>query len=310
MNLQSMDYIITTAREKSITKAARKLNITQQTLSAHISALEDELGSKLFIRHIPLELTYSGKEFLKYAINIQNQVKNLRRTFNEISGEERGILKIGVTHMRGNIILPPIIMDFQRKHHGINLNVIESANDVLAQKLREGEVDVCISDFSSYRAQLNMVDLYKEKLVFIIKKDLFLDIYGNNATYFASKLETSSEYKVLEGCPLLVSPQQDISGRFARKIMESFDCQPIIKAEASNVELLLRLCVSGLGGLVCPEIILRNVLSPYQIEDLFVFGLGPDAEYNIRIGWKDEWKIINSFIDSAKSKISASQHYA
>lgn len=97
MNLQSMDYIITTANEKSISRTAEILHISQQTLSAHISSVEHELGSKLFIRHVPLEITYAGKEFLKYAVCIQQQVKGLRRTFDEIAGEEKGLLKIGVT---------------------------------------------------------------------------------------------------------------------------------------------------------------------------------------------------------------------
>ena len=46
---------------------------------------------------MPLEITYAGKEFLKYAVCIQQQVKGLRRTFDEIAGEEKGLLKIGVT---------------------------------------------------------------------------------------------------------------------------------------------------------------------------------------------------------------------
>ncbi|MBQ9256322.1 MAG: LysR family transcriptional regulator, partial [Acidaminococcaceae bacterium] len=50
MNFLSMDYFITLARERNFTRAAEKLHITQQTLSAHISNLEKETGAPLFLR--------------------------------------------------------------------------------------------------------------------------------------------------------------------------------------------------------------------------------------------------------------------
>lgn len=67
MNFLSMDYFIMVAKERSFTKAAKRLGITQQTLSAHIASLEREVGCDLFVRHVPLELTYAGETFLRYA---------------------------------------------------------------------------------------------------------------------------------------------------------------------------------------------------------------------------------------------------
>ena len=64
MNFLSMDYFVTLAQERNFTRAAEKLHITQQTLSAHIAVLEKEAGSPLFLRRVPLELTYAGKVFL------------------------------------------------------------------------------------------------------------------------------------------------------------------------------------------------------------------------------------------------------
>ena len=67
MNFLSMKYFLMLAEERSFTKAAERLHITQQTLSAHVAALERETGAKLFVRHVPLELTDSGSVFLRYA---------------------------------------------------------------------------------------------------------------------------------------------------------------------------------------------------------------------------------------------------
>ena len=61
MNFQTMDYFIALAEERSFTKAAERLNVTQQTLSAHIASVERDLGVRLVVRRVPLELTYAGE---------------------------------------------------------------------------------------------------------------------------------------------------------------------------------------------------------------------------------------------------------
>ena len=71
MNFLSMDYFLMTAEKRSFTKAADALHITQQTLSTHIANLEQELDCKLFVRHVPLELTYAGEIFWQYAADFR-----------------------------------------------------------------------------------------------------------------------------------------------------------------------------------------------------------------------------------------------
>ena len=53
MNFLSIEYFAAVASEHSFSKAAKRLGITQQTLSANIAALERELGCTLFVRHVP-----------------------------------------------------------------------------------------------------------------------------------------------------------------------------------------------------------------------------------------------------------------
>ena len=67
MNFSSLEYFTVLARERNFTRAAEQLHITQQTLSAHIAGLEKELGCPLLLRRTPLELTYAGSTFLRYA---------------------------------------------------------------------------------------------------------------------------------------------------------------------------------------------------------------------------------------------------
>ena len=64
MNFSSMEYFIALAEERSFTRAAQRLMVTQQTLSAHIAGIERELGVRLVNRKVPLTLTYAGDGLL------------------------------------------------------------------------------------------------------------------------------------------------------------------------------------------------------------------------------------------------------
>ena len=63
MNFLPMQYYLEVVKEKSISHAAARLHITQQTLSAHIAALEKELGCTLFRRKPDFALTYIRRYF-------------------------------------------------------------------------------------------------------------------------------------------------------------------------------------------------------------------------------------------------------
>ena len=101
MNLSSMEYFAVLARERSFTKAAEKLYITQQSLSSHIASLEKELGCQLLIRHIPLELTYAGEVFLRYGESICHTQTDMLWEFNDISQKVMQFKKYHFAHSGG-----------------------------------------------------------------------------------------------------------------------------------------------------------------------------------------------------------------
>lgn len=68
MNLQSMEYVIAISEEKSLSRAADRLLISQAALSQHLKKLETELDAKLFERHQGmLVLTDAGRVYVNGA---------------------------------------------------------------------------------------------------------------------------------------------------------------------------------------------------------------------------------------------------
>ena len=168
MTLNSMDYFVTLARVRSFTKAAQLLHITQQSLSAHIASLEQELGCPLFVRHVPLELTYAGTVFLRYATHMQQDVQNLRREFCDIIENQKGILRIGIATTRSRAIMPNLIRQFQLQYPNIEIELKEATNKTLHKNLLNGEIDLAIANFPDNLQRVTLLDFYYEETVLLI----------------------------------------------------------------------------------------------------------------------------------------------
>lgn len=302
MNFQSVDYIIAVAEEMSISRAAKRLHITQQTLSAHLAALETELGCRLFVRHVPLEITYAGEEFLKYARTIREQLIKMRHTFEAISKEEKGILKIGITSNRGRTVLFPVLLAFRKAHPGIELKIVEDTNETLIQKLEKGEIDIGISDFSGEHPGIRVEYFYREHVIFVVRRDLFNGIYGENTQDVIRRIREQGEGRLLQDCPILLGHEQDVAGRLARRLIGTFDTPPLVAAEAQSMSLLLEMCAAGLGGCFCPDVIAEGLLPEEKRRELLFINLGQKAEYDIGLGWKTEWHLIDAFVQAAKAE--------
>ena len=93
MDFREMTYITTIADCGSITAAARKLYISQPSLSYIVSKVEQETGAKLFERkNYPLTLTYAGEKYVETARKILSLNDNMRRELMDITGGEKGMI--------------------------------------------------------------------------------------------------------------------------------------------------------------------------------------------------------------------------
>ena len=314
MNFSSLLYFETLAHERSFTRAAQKLHITQQSLSSNIAKMEQELGCQLVVRHVPLELTYAGEVLLRYAATFREEYTAMQQEFCDISQNQSGILRIGVTYTRGRTVLPDIIQRFQQDFPAIRITLVEDTNDVLRRKLVEGEVDLAIANFSDSIPGITLRDFYREEVVMLVSRELFASLYGDDADARARRFE-SGDYSAIEGCPLVLNSIDDIGGHIERNLFKIAGLvRPRIMATSNNVETLLALSVRGVGACFCPENLARAALSPEQFASLLLLRLGETARYRICFGYQAQsyqWSIVESFmnvaVDTAEEKLRESR---
>ena len=138
MNFQNLEYFLTVASEGNITRAAEQLHVSQQALSNQISRLEQELGCRLFERKQKLELTYAGEQFKTSAEKILDIQRQTATELDDISNNRRGELRIGISHTRGQAILPLILPKFSRLYPDVDLHVNEGSTHILEEHLQKG----------------------------------------------------------------------------------------------------------------------------------------------------------------------------
>lgn len=107
-SLTSLKCFAAAAEELNFTRAAKRLFISQQALSSHISKLEEYYGVRLFDRGIPMTLTDAGRALQKHAREILSSVDDYAREVQDIKNFRQGELTVGIPVTRGTIMLPPL----------------------------------------------------------------------------------------------------------------------------------------------------------------------------------------------------------
>ena len=111
INFLNLEYFLVAAEELNFTRAAKRLYISQQSLSNHISNLEKEFDVVLFNRTSPLTLTYAGQALQTRARQLLDLKDETYKEISDIKDFSTGQLSIGVSHTRGRFILPEEIAE-------------------------------------------------------------------------------------------------------------------------------------------------------------------------------------------------------
>lgn len=144
----SMKYIYEVYKEKSFSKAAKNLYISQPALSATVKRTEEQIGAPIFDRSSnPIRLTDCGEKYIvaiEQILNIQNDFTNYVTDLNQL---ETGSLSIGGSNLFSSYVLPPLITEFTRRYPKIHVDLLEESTSRLEQQLLSGSLDLIIDNY-------------------------------------------------------------------------------------------------------------------------------------------------------------------
>lgn len=163
-------YIYTIYEEQSFTKAAKKLFISQPSLSATVKKAEDELGFKIFNRETArISLTDAGQVYISAIEDMYRIENNLKDRINSIYSLMVGDIFVSGAAFISSFILPKIIMEFSRRYPKINIVFTEDNSINLQEKLLTEEIELLI-DYDFDGESFEAFPLKKEHILLAVPK--------------------------------------------------------------------------------------------------------------------------------------------
>ena len=159
MNTKSLFYFVEAAKDLNFTQTAKRLYISQQALSQHISKLEGQYGVPLFVRKPQLDLSYAGKTLLPHAERLLHEEKLVESMFSDIADQERGHLRISVTLPRCRLLLTDVIPAFKSRYPNVTLDVINPSTSSALDMVVKGDVSIAIGLLTQKHPDLQLVAL-------------------------------------------------------------------------------------------------------------------------------------------------------
>ncbi len=143
--LRWLRSFLAVAEEQHFSRAARRLNLAQPALTAHIQQLEAALGSMLFERSNRMSgLTPAGRALLPEAEAIVNRADGLQRKVREVAHGETGLLRLGLIPPAATSAVADSLRRLSRELPGVEVQVQQGYQDRLEHKLLDGDLDLML----------------------------------------------------------------------------------------------------------------------------------------------------------------------
>ncbi|MGE5248460.1 MAG: LysR family transcriptional regulator, partial [Verrucomicrobiota bacterium] len=116
-NLSALRTFLIVARHQGISRALNDLHLTQPAASRQILALEEYLGTPLFVRRAKfLALTEAGEIVQQYAVRVLQLLAEARQEIDRLKGLVRGHLRISAASTVGIYMIPDVLGEFKSQY--------------------------------------------------------------------------------------------------------------------------------------------------------------------------------------------------
>ncbi len=254
MDFRELKYMIAVAESESITAAAKKLYISQPSLSYVISKVEEDLGVKIFDRKTtPVTLTYAGKRYIEAAKEILTINDNLRKELNDIVNEESGEIDLGIPTERAGYMLPKVLDKFRKSFPKVNLRLREARSSQIIHDLEDGNIDIAIlpGEPDDLPERFDTELIYREQLYLVahpslITSDMILEKGRGD------RLPLVDLHR-MRNVPFILMSEGQYIRRYAERILHDAGINPNEITVVTSGITAVQLAKAGLGATIISE---------------------------------------------------------
>ncbi len=243
-------YMVAIAEAGSISAAARKMHLSQPSLSQRLKRLEAELGTPLFDRQAsPLIPTHAGMVYLEWARRAMASENSMRHEVAAIASRARRRLEVGVSLPRGNGMLPNVLQEFYRRVHGCTVFLREAGMPQSHERLIvSGEIDCAV--LTPVRPQGPAIVgevLCRERMLLVAPADRPVATCGKGEVY------PLVDPRVLAELPLIMPPHDLKHYTVVRSLIDAAGIRATVAFHSCSNEMTLAMVERGLGVSLMPN---------------------------------------------------------
>ena len=285
---KNKEYVLAIYREKSFSKAAESLSVSQPSLSASIKRIEQKISEPIFDRSSnPLKLTEIGEEYVNRALEIEQIEKDFERYVSDHTKLLKGTIRLGGSSFFSSLILPKLIYDFNVKYPQIKFEIYEGSTKKLMNKLANGELDFVIDNTINEDENILSTVFSSERLLLAVPKSFAvnesLDKFKLNEKDIKENKYLSSfpsvDLKAFENYPfVLLNPEND-TGKRAEKLLKKHGVKPNVAFKLDQQATAFNVSCTGMAISFVSDTLVKSLNSERQI--CYYLLADKEAERNI-----------------------------
>lgn len=234
--------------EMNFTRAAEKHYVSQQAVSGHIRKLEEELGTKLFVRSPRLKLTDAGTILYASLRRIQKIEHRTREIIADDSSLVHARLTLGIHADRAHILFPFVFPAFHSMYPNVVISLVNGHTKEFVEMLIDGRIDLMIGHDAEVREDIERETIFEE-MIYLMATPAFLE------KHLPAWKDTQDSIRP-EDIPLL--PMTCTS--FGCAVMDHLNTffiqehvRPVYLCAVVDYQTQLELCSAGHTAFFCPE---------------------------------------------------------
>lgn len=284
MEIRQVYYVLEVAKQRSFSKAAETLFVSQPAISQQIHALEEELQIKLFKRDThSVVLTAEGERFCVYAKDVAGAVNKLLAAFGQSTADNKTVIRIGVFPFYKASGLVPLINDFFIERQNVigSIKVVE--NYKAYEMLEAGQLDFIIIKSrieNAKRPGIRYEPLRAEKLNALISRE--------NPLARESQMDIQNLSKV----PLLTGESDSHFFNEMKELYERYGVDfNVAFMNTGETDIMLDMVQAGTGILLVTDTVAKR----YENDEIAALLIHPEQEMLTFLAWPKSRRLSGAY---------------
>ena len=315
MLYEKLDYVLAIAEEQNLTRAAKKLYISQPTLTMYLNRLEENLGVKLFDRRKnPITITPAGRRYIEKMTEISEEEQILRGELKNVQNPAQ-TFRIGSSRVRGHYWLPPLLRILSKQHPDMNFVISLGTERHLQRLLEKSSIDLAIgslTDIPSSEVPLVIEPISTERILLVAHKKYGLvpeEEQEHNSPDHPYLLDPEK----LQNLPFIAPPPANGMYRTFQRMIGLYGIHPKSSIVIDMMTTGLRLTKEGLGVQFISAAILISI-SALERQNALDYCILPDLPDSrpCSVAWREETEflpLIHETVAILKNEVIPKQLY-